>query len=201
MYYPSSFDAHDPLLRALPRENDWRWSSCERALRDFSSRGVIMRIPIFWQLGLPLYAACRSLGIPVFTNEPENIPVGALALEKGGLDCVVSENRDAAAFTEFLLEERLPFPKFAILIHRVHEPEWRVSETVRTHWGAVAEEVHAAPGVPILEQCAELIRANKSQFHISDKDETRSLPEYRPDFALRETALCSCGKSILERSI
>src|SRR3989338_4706505 len=104
---PSSFDAKDPVLRALPRSADWRWTSCEQALKEADSKGVMMRLPVYWQIGLPLSAACRALGIPLFINEPENIPVGAMALKMGGIDTVVSENRDAAAFAAYLVKRAI----------------------------------------------------------------------------------------------
>ncbi len=214
--FPSSFDANDPNLRAIPRPVDWQWTSCERALRHANSKGVMMRLPTFWQIGLPLHAACRAVGIPIFVNEPENIPVGAMALKTGGIDTVVTENRDAAAFAEYLVAQKLPMPRLGILVHRI-EDAWDVSRVVLDTWSLVAQEVHAFPGVPVLEQCAALSAEKASRFHLSDSylweitgDETLitgksgdpiPLSRYRLPCSLKKSGECSCGKPVFERRL
>src|SRR6185369_8776282 len=86
---PSSFDPDDPALLAVPRPLEAAWPSVEAALRHFGSRAVMMRLPLFWQAEPLLHAACRAAGAPIFVNEPENMPLGAAALQNG-VDTVVT---------------------------------------------------------------------------------------------------------------
>ena len=214
--FPSSFDPNDPDMRALPRPIDWRWMSCERALRNAGSRGVMMRLPVYCQIGFPLHAVCRAIGIPLFTNEPENIPVGAMAIKAGGIDTVVSENRDVAALADYLIKRTMPYPRLGILIHRIDDV-WEVPPVVFDTWGAVAQEVHVFPGVPVLDQCVVLSEEKAARFHLSDAylwevhdketlitsvgDDPFPLSRYTLACSLRKSGECSCGKPVFQRRI
>jgi len=213
---PTSFDANEPSLQAFPQPVDSRWTSCERPLRNANSKGVIMRLPTYWQIGLPLHAACRSVGIPIFVNEPENIPVGAMALKTGGIDTVVSENRDAEAFAEYLVKHALPYPRLGIVVHRIGDMG-DVSRVVLDTWGTVAQEVHVFPGVPVLDQCLILSEKKEPRFHLSDAyfyelstqgtlitsvgGDPFPLYRYKLSCLLEKSGDCSCGKPVFERRI
>lgn len=211
--FPSSFDPDDKDLRAFPRAIDWQWMSCERALRSAGSKGVMTRLPAYWQMGFPLHAACRAVGIPLFANGAENIPVGAMAIKTGGIDTVVSESRDAGAFADYLVKRALPYPRLGILVHRIQDT-WDVPRTVLDTWDTVAQEVHAFPGVPVLDQCAVLSDKKVSRFHLSDEyswevngtealmtsigDALLPFYQYKLPRALRKAGTCSCGKPVFE---
>jgi hypothetical protein len=167
-------------------------------------------------MNLPIHSACRAVGIPIFTNEPENIPVGAMALKLGGIDTVITESRTVAAFADHLIEHALPYPKLSVLLHRVEEvPD--VPSAVRETWGVVSQEILAFPGVPVLEQCALLAEKKVPLFHLSDAyfweiSDTSSLitsigedpfPLFRYALActLRRTGECGCGRAVFEHNV
>ncbi|MSU74103.1 hypothetical protein EXS56_03105, partial [Candidatus Kaiserbacteria bacterium] len=115
---PTSFEAEDPHLAGFPVHSLWRWNTCAQALSELKPHGVMMRLPLFWQLEVPLWYACRTAHTPIFLNDPENMPVGAAALQLGGMDTVVTEQCDASTFAEYLQKENEEFPKKWIVIHR-----------------------------------------------------------------------------------
>lgn len=172
-----------------------------------------MRTPIFWQWGMSLHAACRALGIPIFVNEPENVPVGAMALKRSGVDTVVTENKDAAAFASYCMEKSLPLPKAWVLVHRAQNPDWRVAAGVAT--SRVAQEVHIFPGVPILVQCPFLAESQATRFHFSKeflwemrgdevyatarKDDPLPLKNVRIPLMLQQAEHCACGAQTVTR--
>lgn len=188
---PSSFDPNDTQFRAveLPKPSCWEG---EELLRHFSSRGLMMRTPIFWQWGFSLHAACRNVGIPIFVNEPENMPVGAQALLRGGIDTIVTENSDAPAFASYLQEKQIAPPAAWILIHRAAHTDWSVAAGVLDA-KFLAQEVHILPGLPALRQCPLLAQTRMPHFH------TVAVPIELPPIELTEVGTCACGKTIVER--
>jgi hypothetical protein len=172
------------------------------------------RVPIFWQFGLSIHAACRSLGLPIFVNEPENIPVGAMSLKRGGIDTVVCENKDAPSLSSYIAEKSLPLPKLWILIHRIGKQGWDVAGSILSSPSGVGQEVHLFPGVVVLEQCETLSGGKSSHFHFSDSfsyeidehtfvtsvgDDPLPLYRYTLPCHVRATGMCTCGKEIIER--
>src|SRR3989344_928656 len=201
---PSSFEAEDPTLAALPRPLDWQSESLADALKEFpAKRGVMMRLPLFWQVESFLHAACRIVGIPLFVNELENMPVGAAALRGRGVDVVLTENADANAFSLYRQEKGVSASSWFI-IHRIEEP-WQLSPALE---GArVAQEVHLFPGLPLLIQCAALWGTDRfhlsAEFEIHSKNDDTSissvknalvpLREYHVPL-LKKVGLCTCGR-------
>src|SRR3989338_10070080 len=72
---PSSFYPDDASMLAFPLPLSWQWSSCEKFLRERTSRSVMTRLPLFWQLEVLLHDACKAVGAPLFIRNPENMPV------------------------------------------------------------------------------------------------------------------------------
>lgn len=209
---PTSFDPNDPELKAFPRLHNWRWKSCETALRAFGSRGVMSRLPLYWQSTFALHRACRAVGIPLFTNDLANMPLGAAALRGAGVDTVVCESGDAAEFAAYLERCASRMPLAWIIVHRVGSVV-ELSERIRRSPAGVAQEVHLLPGFPILIQCPALMREQKAAYHAAEGSRWRIEPnrsfvsffeEWLPfvDFEttcrLRERGTCPCGKTILE---
>ena len=108
-----------------------------------------MRLPLFWQLEVPLWYACRAVSAPIFLNDPENMPVGAAAIQRGGIDTIVTEQRDAEQFAAYLQAEHAALPQKWHIVHRAKDA-WRVPAELLHHH--VTHEVHLFPGFPILAQ-------------------------------------------------
>ena len=211
---PASFDPHDPELLAFPRALDWQWRSCEDLLRAFGVHAVMMRLPLFWQVEALLHAACHAAGAPIFTSEPDNMPVAAAALRSVDIDCVVTAAPLAPAFADYLVEEHTTLPNAWILIHEVGASEWTVPRALAS-CAHVGQEVHLFPGVPLLWQCAALAQKKEAVFHVSEEfraelgaDATRIsntdgdlLPSYISEFpvTLVKSGACTCGRMRVRR--
>jgi hypothetical protein len=206
--FPSSFDPQDPHQRSVPRPLFSRWESCEETLRTFGSRGVILRLPLFWQVEAPLHHACTAAKATLFVNDPGNMPVGAEAVRSAGLDTVLTDTEDAGRFASYLLNESRVLPPRWILIHRP-DHAWVVPAALDAA-DRVAQEVHLFPGVPFLYQCPALIEKREPIFHsggqyhiqieegethITNREEF-SLPlwRYRLPRTLAHAGTCSCGR-------
>ncbi|MCG3769290.1 MAG: hypothetical protein JW384_00412 [Nitrosomonadaceae bacterium] len=210
---PTSFEAEDVNLVGFPLHPLSRWDSCAQALSEFKSHGVMMRLPLFWQLEVLLWYACRTVPAPIFLNDPENMPVGAAALQLGGMDTVVTEQRDAGIFAEYVQKENEVVPKNWIIVHRADDT-WSVPTSLSDC--KVAQEVHLFPGLPILSQCPALMTeiSGTPRFHIAQGNrfepsantfETPS-KDAVPSFTLdipRITAggMCVCGDLIYTQAL
>ena len=163
---PTSFEADDSGLAGFPLHPLSRWDSCAAALLEFKPHGVMMRLPLFWQLEVLLWYASRAARAPIFLNDPENMPVGAAALQFGGMDTVVTEQRDAALFVDYLQKEKMKLPEKWIIVHRADDG-WNVPAPLAGC--RIAQEVHLFPGLPVLSQCASLMNesADTPRFHIT----------------------------------
>lgn len=205
---PTSFDPADTYLRGYPIANTWSWPSCERVLKEFSSIGVMMRLPLFWQLEVPLYNACKSAGAYLFVSDVGNMPLAIEALRTAGIDTVITDNKDADELSHFLREKIVAQPEHMILIYKGELPNAARLSIEGAH---VSREVHLFPGTPILEQCATLRSEQPSFFHLIQHvswDETHQtismnetclfpLMQYELPFQLARHGTCSCGRLIV----
>lgn len=207
--HPTSFDADDAQMRAFPRSVNWRWASAERALRLWRARTAVLRLPLFWQVVTPLHHACKAVGAAIFVNEPENIPVAGAAVRSTDAPAVFSTPRDAQLLAAYLAEKRLP-PAHAWFLIYTPEEAWSLPDALSSA-ARVAQEVHLFPGVPILEQCSELIGEKSPFFHPADGylwdnsgsrsritsagDDLVPLTGYELPFRLEHLpSACACGK-------
>lgn len=204
---PTSFNADDENLKGFPLPAQWRWKSCETALSELRPHGVMMRLPLFWQLETPLWYACRTVRAPIFLNDPENMPVGAAALTRGGIDMVVAEQRDAAQFANYLQDEGEKIPAKWLIVHRAKDA-WLPPAALKDT--RVAQEVHMFPGFPILSQCGTLMTdvSGVPNFHRTNEGELsrasaiimpalgddviESLNLQLPD--IDDVGICKCGR-------
>ncbi len=207
---PSSFNPDDENLRAFPYHLSPRWGSCERALRESGSHGVMMRLPLFWQVESNLYHACRAANAFLFLNESENMPLGAAALRLAEIDAVVTDTKDAFAFSLYLSSNNSPLDFTWVIVHTADYGAIKIPEILLQEGAKVIQEVHIFPGVPVLEQCSPIWKDKSSFFHVSDdyileqignNDAITSandapLPFFRYELPLRlrEEKKCSCGK-------
>ncbi len=211
---PSSFNPDDENLRAFPYTLSPSWNSCETALRAFGARGVMMRLPLFWQTESLLHSACRAVGAFIFLNETANMPVGALAIRVAEVATVVTDINDAYLFSSYLAENKFPMGKTWIIVHPIKEGVRAIPEALMEKGIHVAQEVHVFPGVPVLDQCANLWADKSTRFHVSDSyihenagggllitsAENEPMPffRYHLSIPLRESGKCVCGKIIFE---
>jgi hypothetical protein len=144
-FVPDSFDPADPTLAMVEIPIEWRWESCEKALTRFASRGVMSRLPAWWQLEPPLHAACRSAGAFLYVNDTMNMPLGSAAILRAEIDTIVTTVDDAHAFAAFLIEKGVPLPPSWFIVHQ-HEkkmlPELLWQPGIQLH-----EEVQSSPGI------------------------------------------------------
>lgn len=207
---PTSFEANDPEIRAFPLPLERKWSSAERALKLFGGSGVMMRLPLFWQVEPALFAAAQNAGAFIFVNDQDNMPLGAAALRDASIHTVVTTTEDAHRFCAYLNERNAKLPAAWIIVHRIDQ-KWDLPAAALSPQSAIAQEVHLFPGVPVLEQCDQLIEGKRSLFHLVDgyelADDGVSLSG-RPDdimpfsnlelgTVLHAKGTCSCGKALL----
>ncbi len=209
---PSSFDPDDSALCAFPSRKTAGWNSCERVLRDSGARGVMMRLPLFWQVEPNLFAACQAAGAFIFINDADNMPLGTAAVRDAHIDTIVTDAGNAHAFARYLLEKKSGMAKTWIIVHAPHTDIAPVPKALEDLHIRVAQEVHVFPGVPVLVQCTLLEKNKESSFHVSDSYEHEKtkdglaltstdaspLPFFRYELPLRlrDEGQCGCGKTI-----
>lgn len=146
-FFPSSFDPDDAHMTGNPLPLDWRWRSAEDALTSWGSRGVMMRLPLFWQLEVPLFHACQSAGAFLFANDVGNMPLGAAAVDIADVDTVVTELDDAAAFASYLTIKRMSLPKYWFIVRKSSHAGAPLPPELTGNGISVHEEVHSSPGI------------------------------------------------------
>jgi len=202
---PTSFDPNDPDLRSYLIPIDWKWTSCEDALRHAGAIGVMMRLPLFWQLEVPLRDACVAAGAFIFVSDRNNVPLAAEALRSAEIDCVVTDASDTLAFSGFLREKHREQPDSWFVIHPANAP---LISLDRLGDASGAQEVHLFPGLPVLEQCHALRSLKGASFHLCEgfeyvaESQTVAIEGARPmrvrlPFALHEDRTCVCGRAVV----
>ncbi len=213
---PSSFNPDDENLRAFPYYLAPRWDSLERALRESGSHGVMMRLPLFWQVESNLHHACRATDAFLFLNEPENMPLGAAALRLAEIDAVITDTKDAFAFSLYLSSNNSPLDFTWLIIHSADKDAVKIPEILLGRGAKVIQEVHIFPGVTVLEQCSHIWKDKSPRFHVSDdyilekigdkmtvtSANDAPLPFFRYELSLRlsEEKKCSCGEKTFSAS-
>ena len=212
---PSTSDADDPYLRALPLARGWRWLSLEDHLKRFGPEMLILQLPSFWQLEPLVHAASRAAGAPVCTIEPKNYPLDKAAIRLASADAILAEATDADALAEYLHAAQAKLPPYWLLVHTAEAPHWDAPTLLlKGQHILVAQEVHLAPGVPLLVQCTSIVAAKSGQYHQSDLFTWSSdmlspaitatamlfeLEDFALPFALVDKGMCVCGKKLVAR--
>ena len=210
---PTSFDPESPDLAGFPIPQAWHWDTCAQALSIFRPHGIMMRLPLFWQLEVTLWYASRSARAPIFLNDPENMPLAAAALRLGGIDTIVTERCDAEAFLDFLESEGQTDPYTWLIVHRANDA-WDCPH--RFDPMRIAQEVHLFPGLPIFSQCAELIGEHSHPARFHPLDEYRydldlmhidlparaHIPRFRLPFPpVVSAGICACGRPMFSKRV
>ncbi len=194
-FIPASFDPNntdDPLLRPL----DWRWDSLTEALGWCDTKIALLRLPLFWQVLSPVHAAAVAARCGLFVNEKENMPLGEAAVRVGEANTVVTDTKDAFAFSLYLAEHNTRLKNWFI-IHEATQ-DWDIPITLTGTEYNVVQEVHVHPGVPVLVQCKELSLSKKPHFHATaDYALTASALEV----PLLNVGVCACGKEVLAKTM
>lgn len=168
---------------------DWKWGTLEEALRTFGATGVMMRLPLFWQLEIPMFETCKRAKSFLFVADRANLPVSEKALEHGHIDCVVTDAQDALSFSSYLHEHAREQPRSWFVIHQGVGHVKNLSELGDTPG---AQEVHSSPGMVLLYQCTALRTLRRQEFHIIEGRENE--PEVGN---LQIGATCTCGQRVV----
>jgi len=142
-YSPSSFNK-DAVAPPIKRPLGWRWESLESALKEWRPQIVMTLLPPFWQTELPLHAACKKVGAPLYTNQPHNLALATIAIKLTGIDTVIVEAKHAQAFAEELAAKKISLPKNWMLIYPLGEAV-QVPEILAQQ--RVILEAQTSPGV------------------------------------------------------
>ncbi len=213
---PSAFNPIDPNLRALPLASEWRWVSAQEHIKRFAPETVILQMPVFWQLEPFIYFAVRGAEAPICIIEPQNYPLDKAAVRFASANAIVAEAAEAAAITEYLHAGQIELPPYWIVVHAGDAVRWDTPPLLKNKKLEIAEEVHLAPGVPLLVQCDTIVAAQSGQYHHSDLfiwNDDHSAPaisttgsllftlkDFALPFALEGKGACACGKTLLARA-
>ena len=148
-FLPSSFDPDDPHMRGIPVPLDWRWSSIEEGLRVRGARGVMVRLPLFWQMEVPLFYACRAVGAFLFANDVGNMPLGAAAIQGADIDTVITNFENADAFAVHLTERQISLPKNWVIVRTPLNAQTSLSQILQNKDLSIFEETHSSPGIAL----------------------------------------------------
>lgn len=146
-YFPGSFDAEDTDTKHVILLSSYRWESCERALGAFKSRGVMNRLPPFWQLESLLHAACRAQGAYIFVNDRANMPLGALAIRDAQIDTVITDFQDAIDFSSYLEKIMMPLPPHWLIVCTPEQETTSLPSVFAETNTRVIREIHSSPGI------------------------------------------------------
>lgn len=208
-YAPSSFLPSDSLT-LFPRAESWRWDSIERTLTNHEGRGLMVRLPLFWQVEIPLFSACKKKGLFIFVNDKGNMPLGSMAITRSSIAVVVTDAADANEFATFLILNGLSLPDTWHIVQK-SDSIVPLVPALTNSTSALIQEVHVLPGVPVLEQCVH-IAGKEFSFHIGDgyiwehgqsalvtghTDDPLPLIRYETGLASDEAGSCACGKAIV----
>ncbi len=180
-YVPSSFGGDEKTL-GIPRSLEWKWTTLERTLRLWQSRMVLNFMPPFWQVESSLQRACRAVGAPFFSVQPNNLPLASVAAIELQVDTAVVEAKEAEAAAAYFMQKKCPLPKHWLLVHAAQGVR-----IVPSSFSAqsVAHEVHLFPGICILTQCVLAEKGATLKFHLS--------PSYIQELSEEKTLITSAG--------
>jgi hypothetical protein len=210
---PTSFDPHDDGLRAFPRSLETRWTSAENFFLNVGARGIMMRLPLFWQMEPLLFAAGQMAGAPLFVCDQSNMPLGAAAIRTAHMDTVVTDAGDAFAFSDYLVLTGAVAPKAWLVVHAFDAHSWDTPAALVD--ARLAQEVHLFPGIPVLASCERAPKVGAG-FHacndyrvdinetarltsINDEDPLPLL-NYDTEVPLAASGTCICGREIFVRA-
>lgn len=188
---PASFDPSDRDMLAYPLPLGWQWESLKAALKSTEVRGVLVRLPLFWQVERAVFDACKAAGSYPFINDVGNIPVGIASIADAAMDCVLTTAEDARAFASAIRDRGTPAPKLWFVIWRFDQ-----SPAPLALPGTTVHEVHMCPGVPVLTQCKDLADNGRSFFHALVPGKEYPLQADNPSLppAIQREGICTCGE-------
>lgn len=177
-FLPSTFPGatYDGAVHTIPAE--WRWEWLSEALRSVCAQGVIVRIPLLWQLEPLIFYACKDAGSFLFINDRTNMPVAYEAILKSSMNTIITTPDDAQEFAAFLEEKDTPALSWILICSPEQRPPTNVS-------GTILMSIQASPGIPLYESCTQ----HPDTFHQATYTTT-------PPKDDRSTGTCTCGKDI-----
>ena len=215
-FVPDTFDENDSDVHAFSVLKTQKLRGLDEKIKSSHSESSIMvHTPLFWQMEPFVYNVRKNLKAPVFVVQPQNLPVASAAILDVGINIIISDPKNAAALSLYLLEKNIPHPDLWLIIHPCEKTDWDTPITLIEEKVDLRQSVHLVPGVALLEQCNFLSAKKEPWFHAVDsflweieKDKTSistitdgifPLFLFPLPFLLEDTGICWCGKNIVTK--
>jgi len=165
--FSTSFDGSNADMPIYGRARNWQWASLHHFLRARRALGVLVRLPLFWQVEPLIFNACKDAGGFPFVNDVANMPVGRLAVTEANVNTILTTVQGAQGFSRHLVERNTPFPPNWFVVHQLSDTPIQLPYLMRPGL-IVHNEVHLFPGIPLFYQCAALAESRQLHFHVAD---------------------------------
>lgn len=141
--------AMDPTIFPYPEK--YHWVALEMTCRELDvKKAVVCTSPQTWQLEPLVYRTTNTIGVPVISTPPQNLPVLKPFSEQVGVDLIITSTASASRIIE-ILETVTAKPKAMIVIHSDAGTLPRNGSHDRTRF-RILHELHLVPGLPLLYQ-------------------------------------------------
>jgi hypothetical protein len=166
--FPTSFDPNKTTFAFL-RSVFWKWKSLADFLQNYKAIGVLIRLPLFWQIEPLAFEACKTSKSFLFINDETNMPVGRTAIQSAEMNTVVTTAKDAVEFLDYLEVYDAKRPKNLFIVHPFPDVNIELTQTITDTRLIVAQEIHFFPGIPLFSQCNHIVSMRHTHnFHLSD---------------------------------
>lgn len=166
--FPHAFDTKLSSGGAFFRDRSWEWGSLEGHLSTLNACGVLMRLPLFWQVEPLVFQVCKKTDSYLFLNDVANMPVGKVAIQNANCNTVLTTANDAVAFSDYLNGHNFNIATSWIVVHKIDSFDKEAANVLYAGAEYSAHEIHIAPGIPLFVQCPFLARNSNLTFHIDD---------------------------------
>jgi len=211
--FPTSFSPEGYEGGGFFRAGDWRWDTLEEHLKSSGALGVLVRLPLFWQVEPLIYYACKNAGSFLFLNDASNMPVGRVAIKNASFNTIVTTSDDALEFSKHIQEHNCNDFLNWIVVHPINDIDINRMKISYANTSYIAHEVHLFPGIPLFVQCSHLARGKSHHFHVASEfsldtlegsisltgNESDAVPLYKVSInvsATREKKKCPCGREV-----
>ena len=199
-HLPNDFDPKN-ISATYPLSMTWRWTWLQRVLQTAPAPGVVVRLPLFFQLEPLVFHACRESKTFLFLNDKANMPVARAALSEEAFSTVLTTEDDVTGLITYLTQQGFSKPLHWITISPL-APLRKID--LGSH--RMMRSLHLVPGLPIFEECEDspdnfhlasplTAESENGHWHISGYlDNPLPLWRFHLPFS-PECCKCSCGRA------